>query len=293
MKPLKLVALLVSAALALAGCSGGSQDEGNKFHIVASTNVWGDLAATIGGKNVVVTSLINNVNKDPHSYEATARDQLSVNQADLVIMNGGGYDDFMQQLVDSGNANGKTLNISDLKLPVDVASNEHVWYSMQATVQAVIGIANEMSAIDTINRATYQTNMTQLVQKITGLINKQSEILTGVSGIRILETEPLADYMLSDIGFVNATPLALTKAVENESDIPPAALNDALKLIETKQVRFIAVNEQTVSAQVDQLTAAAEASGVQVVALTEQVPAGSNYIDWMTANLDAISAALG
>jgi zinc/manganese transport system substrate-binding protein len=53
------------------------------------------------------------------------------------------------------------------------------------------------------------------------------------------------------------------------------------------------VNEQTVSSQVDQLTAAAEANGVQVIALTEQVPAGNNYIDWMTTNLDAISAALG
>jgi zinc/manganese transport system substrate-binding protein len=292
MKPFKLVSLLLVALLALSGCSAiGPQD--NKLQIVASTNVWGDLAATIGGKYVSVTSLINNVNKDPHSYEATARDQLAVNEADLVIMNGAGYDDFMQKLVGAGKVNEKVLNISKLQLPIDPAENEHIWYSMQATVQAVIAIASELSRIDAVNKSVYQTNMTQLVASITGLINTESQILTGVSGIRILQTEPLADYMLSEIGFVNATPLALTKAVENETDIPPAALNEALKLIESKQVRFIAVNEQTVSSQVDQLTAAAEAKGVRVVELTEQVPANSNYVKWMIANLDAISAALG
>ena len=292
MKPFKLIALLVAATLALSGCSSISPQD-NRLQVVASTNVWGDIAATIGGKNVEVTSLINNVNKDPHSYEATARDQLAVNEADLVIMNGAGYDDFMQKLVDGAKANEKLLNISKLQLPLDSATNEHVWYSMQATVQAAIAIANQLAKIDTVNKATYQTNMAQLVAKITGLINTESQILTGVSGIRILETEPLADYMLSDIGFINATPVALTKAVEDETDIPPAALNEALKLIETKQVRFIAVNEQTVSTQVDQLTAAAEANGVRVVALTEQVPANSDYVKWMISNLDAISAALG
>ncbi|MEY4263419.1 MAG: hypothetical protein RLY88_1127 [Actinomycetota bacterium] len=292
MKPFKLVSLLLVALLVLSGCSAiGPQD--NKLQIVASTNVWGDLASTIGGKYVSVTSLINNVNKDPHSYEATARDQLAVNEADLVIMNGAGYDDFMQKLVGAGKVNEKVLDISKLQLPIDPAENEHIWYSMQATVQAVIAIANELSKIDAVNKSVYQTNMAQLVASITGLINTESQILTGVSGIRILQTEPLADYMLSEIGFVNATPLALTKAVENETDIPPAALNEALKLIESKQVRFIAVNEQTVSSQVDQLTAAAEENGVRVVELTEQVPANSNYVKWMIANLDAISAALG
>ncbi|CAN7527563.1 zinc ABC transporter substrate-binding protein [Microbacterium maritypicum] len=100
-KPVVALALASVAALTLAGCSTPSAGEGDDgtITVVASTNVYGDIAATIGGDRVDVQSIITSASQDPHSYEASARDRLTVQKADLVIENGGGYDAFIDTLL--------------------------------------------------------------------------------------------------------------------------------------------------------------------------------------------------
>src|SRR5690349_16360185 len=93
-----LVALCAASALVLAGCSAAPAADDGRVQVVASTNVYGSLAAQVGGDRVDVTSLIDSASKDPHSYEGSARDRLAVQHADLIIENGGGYDAFMEQL---------------------------------------------------------------------------------------------------------------------------------------------------------------------------------------------------
>jgi len=102
-KPALALTLASVAALSLAGCSstpaaGEGQDDGT-LTVVASTNVYGDIASTVGGDRVQVESIITSATQDPHSYEASARDRLTVQDADLVIENGGGYDAFLDTLL--------------------------------------------------------------------------------------------------------------------------------------------------------------------------------------------------
>ena len=90
--------LLIAAAtvFSLAGCAPESetQAESTLPTIVATTNVWADVAQQVAGDNFEVIALISDPAQDPHSYEASARDQLAVSEASMFIMNGGGYDDF-------------------------------------------------------------------------------------------------------------------------------------------------------------------------------------------------------
>lgn len=62
-------------------------------------NFGGNVAAQIGGDHVRVTSIISKPNQDPHEYEAAAAAAAAVAQAELVIENGAGYDDFLGQLL--------------------------------------------------------------------------------------------------------------------------------------------------------------------------------------------------
>ena len=107
-----LLAIAAVPALALAGCSASTpaaEDDG-LIHIVASTNVYADVAATIGGDLVTTQALIADPAADPHSYEATTRDQLAVSDADLLILNGGGYDAFMETLIEASGATAPVIN---------------------------------------------------------------------------------------------------------------------------------------------------------------------------------------
>ena len=116
-----LAALTAASALALAGCSSStgaasspSPSTGGTIAVVASTNVYGDIAKTIGGDHVDVTSLIADESKDPHDFEATAADQLDIQNAQLLIENGGGYDPFMSSLEDAPESSPPLFNRATL-----------------------------------------------------------------------------------------------------------------------------------------------------------------------------------
>ncbi|MFC7339908.1 metal ABC transporter solute-binding protein, Zn/Mn family [Saccharopolyspora griseoalba] len=68
--------------------------------MVASTSVWASVVREIGGDAVRAEAIITDPAIDPHSYESTPRDAAEAGDADLVIVNGGGYDEFMEQIVD-------------------------------------------------------------------------------------------------------------------------------------------------------------------------------------------------
>ncbi|MDQ1082184.1 MULTISPECIES: metal ABC transporter solute-binding protein, Zn/Mn family [Microbacterium] len=104
-----------ASVLALAGCAGGAPSssvsgaaEDGKIAVVASTDVYGSIAEAIGGDYVDVTSIITSSSQDPHEYEATAQDQLTLKNAGLVIENGAGYDSFMESLIE---ASGTTASV--------------------------------------------------------------------------------------------------------------------------------------------------------------------------------------
>lgn len=62
------------------------------FNVVASVNQWGSLAQQLGGSCAAVTSLINSTSADPHDYEPTPADLAKLSRADIVVLNGAGYD---------------------------------------------------------------------------------------------------------------------------------------------------------------------------------------------------------
>ena len=101
---LPVLGLGAASALVLAGCAGtveAGDDANGQLSVVASTNVYGQIAAEVGGDLVDVASIVSNESQDPHSFEPSARDQLAVSKADLIIENGGGYDAFIDALIES------------------------------------------------------------------------------------------------------------------------------------------------------------------------------------------------
>ncbi|UYP19406.1 zinc ABC transporter substrate-binding protein [Rhodococcus sp. Z13] len=97
-----LAAAAVACATTLAACGSGMSDTGDDtLSVVASTNVWGSIAQAVAGDRVEVRSLITEPSADPHSYEASPLDAAAISDASLVVYNGGGYDHFVDDILDS------------------------------------------------------------------------------------------------------------------------------------------------------------------------------------------------
>ncbi|AGW42661.1 ABC transporter solute binding protein [Leifsonia xyli subsp. cynodontis DSM 46306] len=295
-----LLALALSAAsvLALAGCSAGSTAESTsdgKVRIVASTNVYGDIAAKIAGSAVEITSLMTDPAQDPHSFEASAQSQLAVSKADILIENGGGYDDFMEKLRNAAkNHDAAVLNVVDLsgKKPVDGELNEHVWYDFPTIEKLSTALVSALSKADPGQKATFEKNAETFRGKLTELEDRAAELKATYAGQGVAITEPVPLYLLQAMGLENKTPEKFSEAVEEGSDVSPLVLQQTLDLFSGRNVKLLAYNEQTSGPETERVLAAAKQAGVPVVPVTETLPSGKDYIGWMKANIDAMAAAL-
>ena len=113
-------AFAAASALTLAGCSTTSSsgadtdttDDG-RIVVVASTNVYGQIVEQIGGEYVDVTSIVASASQDPHSFEPSAQDQLAVSRAELIVENGGGYDSFIDGLIESSGSEAHVITAAE------------------------------------------------------------------------------------------------------------------------------------------------------------------------------------
>ncbi|MEN0102229.1 MAG: zinc ABC transporter substrate-binding protein [Curtobacterium sp.] len=288
-----------AAALALTGCatsSASTNDSGDDtIKVVASTNVYGSLVETIGGDHVDVTSILNDPSQDPHSFESSAKTQLAVSKADLLIENGGGYDDFMTTLSDSSKTKADTINVvklSGLDKGDDAEFNEHVFYSYPTMVKFVADVSKRLGTVDSADKATFEKNAEALTSKLEDLESQTADLKKQYDGEKVTYTEPVPGYLFDAIGLDNVTPDDFSEAIEEGDDVPPAALNDTLKLYSSHTAKLLAYNEQTSSPETEQVKKAAEDNGVPVVGVTETLPKGKNYVSWQQANIDAVQAAL-
>jgi zinc/manganese transport system substrate-binding protein len=286
-----LSALALGAAV---GCGAEQAAADDGVRVVASIDVYGDLAGTIGGDRVRVTSVIDDPSVDPHSYEASARTQLAVARADLVIQNGGGYDDFMQTLLSATDATATVLTAVDAAGPDAGAAgfNEHVWYDFAAMSALTVQVADALSKVDPAGAGTYAANAAQLERGLAALVSREQGARATTQGAGVAMTEPVPGHLLQALGAENRTPAQFSAAVEEGREVSPEVLRQTLALFSSGSVRALVYNEQTSGPETEQVLRAAEVAGVAVVPVTETLPAGEDYLSWMGGNVDAVVAAL-
>ena len=313
--PRAIVAAFAGLAVLLTACaptSGPPQGGGGDgiVDVVASTSVYGDIVGTIGGDKVRVNSIITRTSQDPHSYEATTQDKLTVSKAELVLENGGGYDDFLHKLADdTGLDHGNVLNAAELSglAPEEAASpsastdghahspagfNEHVWYSLPAMARVADAVAAKLAELEPSSAESFRSNAAAFKDSLGGLNTRLAEIKASAGGAPVAVTEPVPLYLLEAAGLENRTPAEYTAAIENDTDVPPAVLKATTDLMGTGGIRLLAYNQQTEGPQTQAVKEAAAAAGVPVVDFSETLPDGLSYLQWMTENVDHISKAL-
>jgi zinc/manganese transport system substrate-binding protein len=304
-----LVALAAVVSLAVAGCSTGSVGSpsdsptsasaasgAGQVRVVASTNVYGDIVKTIGGPAVTVTSIIDNPDKDPHEYEADARTQLALSKAQLVIENGGGYDDFVDTMLKSVPTTPTVINMADVsglnQHPGDGEFNEHLWYDFPTVEKLAAKLVTDLSAAVPGHAATFTSNAKAFTAQLAQLQQDEAAIKAKHAGEGVAITEPVPLYLLEAAGLVNKTPETFSAAIEEDTDVPPAVLEETENLFDTKQVKLLAYNQQTTGPQTEAVLAAAKRNNIPVVPVTETLPPDQTYLLWMQANLRAVSTAL-
>src|SRR5487761_1401534 len=148
----RLVAGVIACAAVLAGAGCAAPRAPvtpGIVKVVAGENMWGNIAAQIGGAHVQVTSILSDPNADPHLYESDVASALAVAEAGLVIANGAGYDDFVSQLLGATRNSGRVVVTVQAVLGAygpDV--NPHFWYDIPRVPRVAAAIEAALARLD-------------------------------------------------------------------------------------------------------------------------------------------------
>jgi len=290
--------------MALTACGGETAaqpatDAGAPVDVVTSTDVYGAIVTAIGGDRVAVTSIIDDPAADPAAYESTPADAVAVQSAQLVIGNGGGYDDFVFQLAEAAGGERTVLDVSEFseleaEVPAGEEFNEHIWFNLEAVQRLGDEIAAQLGTASPDDAAAFRTAAATFREQVEQLRTTVSAIGAQFPGARVAATEPLPLYLLSDAGLDNATPEEFMEASEEGTDAPAAVVQATLELVTgADPIKALLLNTQTQTPATDRLRDAAQAAGVPEVPVFETLSEGvDDYVPWMQGQIDALADAL-
>jgi len=266
---------------------------GSVIAVLGTENFYADVLTQIGGSRVNATSLISDPNTDPHSYEASPQAAAAVADAQVVIVNGIGYDDFMEHLLDaSPNAGRVVINVQNLLgLPDD--ANAHIWYDPGTMPKVAASVEAALAKIEPANAPYFQARLDAFLASLKPLTDKIAEMSAKYSGAPVAFTEPVAGYLAKAVGLDVLTPEGFQKAIEDGTDPAPADVAAEQDLLTGHKVRVLLYNSQVVSPITQQIHDLAVSNGIPVVGVAETMPpAYTNYQSWQLAQMNEIEQAL-
>ncbi len=289
-----LSGLLLAAGLA--ACAGGGGNgpapSGGKVNVVAAENFYGDIAQQLGGPAVHVTSIISDPNTDPHEYESSSGDAKAISAAGLVIVNGVGYDGFMDKLLSaSPNKNRLVIDAGDL-LGKKEGDNPHVWYDVAGMQKIADQVTADLQQLDPSASCDLATRNRTFKSSLQPLLDRMSAVKSTYAGTHLTQTEPVFGYMGGALG-LQTDEGEFQHAIEEGTDPSPQSLMAIQQEIRTHAVKAVLYNSQTASPITTQLKTLAAQSQVPVVGVSETEPPKMSYQSWMLSEVTELQKALG
>ncbi|CAA0080893.1 High-affinity zinc uptake system binding-protein ZnuA [Mycolicibacterium vanbaalenii] len=333
--------LILATPFALSAC--GSNDEtaapsgtspaadgecpATPVDVVVSVDQWGDIVSQLGGACANVTTVLASSSVDPHDYEPAPSDAALFDGAQLVVINGGHYDEWAAKLAaasapdapivnavesSGGHADeaghdhdgGEADHDQDQDHDHDHADeaghdhagegNPHVWYSPSVVTSVAEAVTGELSELAPDAAGYFDERHTAFENVMTPYYDTIAAIKADSVGKSFAATESVFDDMGAALGLQNRTPEGYQLASSNEAEPAPADLDAFLRLLGDRGVDVLIYNTQTEGSVPEQIRAAAEQAGVPVVEVTETVPPNTeSFQTWQVAQLDSLAEALG
>ena len=307
------LSVLIAVLAMITGLAGTAE----AISIIATTTIVADVVRAVAGDDAEIVTLLP-PNADPHSYEPTPRDVVSVSKADVVFISGANLEAQFANIL--ANARGTVVDLStrialrygaDIEHDHDEASSgeqgdrheeahrhgefdPHVWFDPTNVMIWTAAIEEMLCELDPDNSAVYAFNAAAYRRALAELdLWIWEQVARLPYGHRDLVTDHLAfGYLAARYGFrqVGAvfpglSPLAEPSAKE---------LSELVDTIERLGVPAVFVGTTVNPAVAEQVAADTGAVVVSLYtgSLGDRGGAAASYIDFMRYDVKAIVEAL-
>ena len=200
--------------------------------VVASFSILGDLAREVGGERIELHTLVG-PDGDAHVYQPTPADAKTIAQANLVIVNGLGFEGWIDRLIKSSGYRGSVVRastgIKTLKLKHDEHGHghdsdvdPHAWQDLSNALYYVDNIAQALAKADPAGQGVYQANAAKYKQAIVALDGELKSAFNSIAREKrkVVTTHDAFGYFSRAYGIALISPVGInTDAEASAADI--------------------------------------------------------------------------
>ncbi len=247
---MKKVSVLLLILIMLTGCTVKDEVRSDDLQIVAS--FYPVYVATLniidGAENVSLSNLTSTEVGCLHDYQLTTANMFTLNKADVLIINGGGMENFVQKAID----NCKELKVVDSSEGIleeheeehveheehehhDHGENAHIWVSVSLYIKQVENIKNGLCEIDPSNKEIYEKNANEYIEKLEKLKNEMHEKLDDIEDKNIVTFHEAFEF------FAEEFDLNVVAVIEREPGTYPSAgeLAEIIDIVEQTNAKAV------------------------------------------------------
>ncbi|SFI72499.1 metal ABC transporter substrate-binding protein [Thermoflavimicrobium dichotomicum] len=299
----------------IAGCSSSTtsspKKESEKLQVYVSLYPLEDFTKKIGGNHVQVTNVIPS-GVEPHDFELTAKDIANLNEADLFVYQGAGFDS-IKKVADSLDPN----KVVDVSKGIELLKGEehghdhehgkeekehhddhgavdpHVWLDPQLAKKQAQQIRDALIKADDKHQADYQKNYDQLAAQLDKLDQEFQEMAKKAKHKTFVTSHAAFGYLAKRYGLEQVAVNGLSPTEEPS----PQELKEVIEMMKKHQVKYI-LFETLVSAKVAE-TVKQEVKAESLIlnpleGLTQQeINQKVDYFSVMRKNKENLAKALG
>ncbi len=286
---------------------------------VASFSILGDMVREVGGERVAVTTLVG-PDGDAHVYQPTPADARAVAAAQVVFVNGLGFEGWIERLIKAAGFQGRTVVASEGVTPLTLAEEEadrdgdhqpaaadhvgeghhhgdldpHAWQSLTNGALYVRNITAGLIAVDPAGAEVYRANAERYLAKIAALDREVRAAIAKLPADRrtIVTSHDAFGYFAAAYGMTFVAP----EGVSTESE---ASAKDVARLIRQIREQHIPavfmenITDPRLLAQIRKETDAAIGGTLYSDALSPADGPASTYLQMFHHNVDMLTRALG
>ncbi len=274
------------------------QTQDNKTLITTSFYPLYFLTKEITGDRAEVINLTK-TGGEPHDYEPSTKDIMTIENSQLLIVNGAFFESWLGKFDNEINTNNKQIlkvaeNLADLKFEEDgiLETDSHVWLDPVLAQKEVELINEKLKEIDPNNTKNYQENTEKLLQKLAELDNEFKLGLANCQNDKVITSHAAFAYLAKRYGFEQIA----IQGLNPDEDPSPAKIAATTKLARENNISYIFF-ETLVSPKISETIAKEIGAGTLVFnpiegLSDEEEQSGENYFSIQRENLTSLRLAL-
>lgn len=279
-----IILIIFIAIILYKNITGIEQEENNNFKIVTTFYPIYIMTENItsGAQNVELTNMTDTNVGCLHDYTLVTADMKKIENADIIIQNGMGLENFMSQILGTY-SNIKTID-SSKNVQSKIEENSHIWMNIQNYIAQVEEIAKGLSEVNPENSLIYEQNKNEYIEKLKNIQEKYNLELSGLNGRKAICLDEALEYIAKQIGL----DIISIKTDHEESTISAETMKNLIETMKNENINIILVESED---NLNNAQTLANETGAKIYTLNSGLTGELNkdaYINVLNQNLEEL-----